>query len=150
MKKTLTSVTALLLLIWYSFSIIGFDVHTCNSSGEVYIATVVSGFSCEDIHPDHQHGRCGCHKHARTADEPEGIHTGMKSCCTGDFQVIMLTGTRSSDSSHERVCISPVSALIPQTDISQTFHTAVSFFYKPRPGTYVSRDTQAFYSIWRS
>ena len=41
MKNFLTSLTAILLVIWYSLSVIGFDVHTCIGSGETYVATVI-------------------------------------------------------------------------------------------------------------
>ena len=43
MKNLLTSLTAVLLVIWYSLSVIGFDVHTCSGSGESYVTTVIGG-----------------------------------------------------------------------------------------------------------
>ena len=53
MKALLIKLSAMLMVLWYSMSIIGFDVHTCNGSGKSFIATFVSGTGCEDIHPDH-------------------------------------------------------------------------------------------------
>ena len=47
MKGLLTKITAMLLVVWYSMSIIGFDIHTCSGSGESFVVTV-DGFIVSD------------------------------------------------------------------------------------------------------
>ena len=37
--------TAVLIVLWYFFSIVGFDVHTCSHTGKSYVATFV-GVKC--------------------------------------------------------------------------------------------------------
>lgn len=94
MKGIATKVTALLLIVWYSMSIIGFDIHTCNGSGESFVVTFVEGLECEDIHPEHHctKGSCCSHSHNGCEDtNQECIKT--RSCCSSDYQVLALTGT---------------------------------------------------------
>ena len=95
--------SALLLVLWYCFSVIGFGVHTCNTSGKSFVATVVSGFSCGDIHPEHNcsdhecHSDCNeCHTCACHSCE---VRTSVQSesCCTDEYHVLILTGSLSDD-----------------------------------------------------
>ena len=43
MKERLLRISALMLLIWYCFSVIGFNVHTCRASGDSFVTTVLTG-----------------------------------------------------------------------------------------------------------
>ena len=156
MKKVVAQVSALLLVIWYSLSVIGFDVHTCSTSGETFVATSASGFSCEDVHPEHRHHHgcrtgCACNKDSAEHDELSDSYA-KKSCCTVDYQVITLTGTRTDDSHRDYSdLISSVAYAEAATDYS-FFEISISgfdAFYKPRPGTIAPRDVQASYNIWR-
>ena len=105
MNDRILRFSALLLVLWYCFSVIGFGVHTCNASGRSFIATFVSGLSCEDIHPEHDcasdhadaggHACCCNHKHqtacCSTADQlPE--YSTEDSCCSNDYHVLTITG----------------------------------------------------------
>lgn len=96
-------ISAVLLLIWYSMSIIGFDIHTCCGSGRSFVATFISGLSCDEIHPDHNcdHDHCesdmdcsdACCSHANV-----NCTINPSSCCKDDFQVLDLTGTAANES----------------------------------------------------
>lgn len=155
MKNMFTCVTAVLLVVWYSLSVIGFDVHTCSADGETYIATVASGFSCEDIHPDshvdvdcHSHSDCGCcHRH--NAGEED---FNVLPCCTNDFQAIVLTGERCAHDSDEiylpgaEVAFAVMSA---GQDNSIIFDSGLRGYHRYRSRDIVSRNVQASYSIWR-
>lgn len=156
MKNLLTSLSALLLVVWYSLSIIGFDVHTCTASGEVYIATVASGFTCEDIHPaSHRtasgsgHSGCSCcHCHKEDASR-----VASESCCSDEYHAIVLTGVRGSQGADEDLLLqSPVAML--QIDCSDNisshiFNNGLRAFYKPGTGGLTPHDIQAVYNIWR-
>ena len=98
MKGILTKVTAMLLIVWYSMSIIGFGIHTCSGSGESFVVTFVEGLECEDIHPEHHCTKGSCCSHSHSCCDT-GTHTGIgpKSCCTSDYQVLALTGTVSDE-----------------------------------------------------
>ena len=154
MKKVLVKISALVLVIWYSFSVIGFDVHTCSGSGQTFIATVISGTDCEDIHPDHSKSPCRCchHNEDETHSEEDGIST--RPCCSDDWQMIVLTGVRASeghghlDEGHCGLCpcILGLHAEIIHSNIDVYGLRAL---YKPDSGDIVPLDMQRIYNIWR-
>lgn len=94
MKGLPVKITALLLMMWYSMSIIGFGVHTCSGSGESFVVTFVEGLECEDIHPEHHchKGACCSHSHSCCEDTAHE-KVAPESCCSSDYQVLALTGT---------------------------------------------------------
>ena len=157
MRNIVIQVSASLLMVWYSLSIIGFDVHTCNTSGETYIATIATGFSCEDLHPDHalhSHKCCCCHVDSDKAERfsESDSNLGMKSCCTGDFQVISLTGVPAGAEGNECACLS-VDVAMP-VFLSQSFSSDIlsvsrANYGGPPPEVYLSRGLQASYGVWR-
>lgn len=89
MKTVALKISSALMIVWYCFSIIGFDIHTCKGSGETFIATFISGMTCEDIHPEHRcdNGHC-------CASSIDG-----DSCCDDDIKILLLTGNRTDDDS---------------------------------------------------
>lgn len=98
MKGLPVKITALLLMMWYSMSIIGFGVHTCSGSGESFVVTFVEGFDCEDIHPEHHCHKGSCCSHSHGCCEHENhVSIKAKSCCSSDYQVLTLTGTVSDE-----------------------------------------------------
>ncbi len=152
MNARMLNISALLLVLWYSLSVIGFNVHTCNRSGERYIATVIGGTTCEDIHPEHIVKSCPCCHH-------EDKHTcqslDSKSCCTDDWQMIELTGVKISegqDSIYGYICELSHNALSTVT-IDNSFKFRLSAreraSYKPDSGKFRSLDYQEIYNIWR-
>lgn len=98
MRGLCAKILALLLVVWYSMSIIGFGVHTCSGSGESFVVTFVEGFDCEDIHPEHHctKGLCCSHHHSR-CDSEDYARVRSESCCTSDYQVLALTGAVSDE-----------------------------------------------------
>ena len=97
MRNVFLKICAGLLVVWYLTSVIGFAVHTCNASGRSFVATVLTGLSCDDIHPEHHcsHSHC-CAGHQETHDccESNDFQSLTKSsCCTNDFHVLLLTGS---------------------------------------------------------
>ena len=154
MKKVFTSFAAPLLLVWYLLSVIGFGVHTCFRTGETYIATVATGFSCEELHPDkhhHQKGHtCCCCSHEQTDTESVDSE-GVKSCCTSDFKVITLTGTRASDNdSSSGMPACHIALLSDETGSSGPFWSSlISTFHKARSSLSPLRDPRISYGVWR-
>lgn len=148
MKKILTDVTALLLVLWYSLSVIGFDVHTCSDSGDAYIATVASGFTCEDIHPGHGHSGCSCCHHHEADDDTHELGAG--SCCSDEFHVIIITGVKNGN--HDDACgIScPIQDMyFADAQGLQKITSFDSVFHKARSGSVPPADLQVKYGIWR-
>ena len=144
------------MLIWYSLSVIGFDVHTCSGSGETYIATVIGGTACDDIHPEHDEPSCGCcHKKCISEKQKDEDGFRTKSCCTDDWQMIYLTGLRVSDDK-EGTYVS-ISQLFPFAvcvlpDIQANLNFSRDPFHdfnKPRPKLVTGRACQEVYSVWR-
>ena len=152
MKGLLTKVTALLLVVWYSMSIIGFDVHTCSGSGESFVVTFVEGLECEDIHPEHHchKGYCCTHSHS-CCDVKASTAIKSKSCCTSDYQVLQLTGTMSDEKhgldnpyTSDHICsdIFEFKADVHDLQLISHFLAVLSFQWK-------MPDRQALLSIWR-
>ncbi len=114
MKNVVIKILAVLLTVWYSMSIIGFDVHTCNGSGRSFVATFAKGLACEDIHPEHSCEKASCcsdHHGSRCSGHVEdhsdcpfcdGMSIRAHSCCSSDYQVLALTGTVSQND-HEHL-----------------------------------------------
>ena len=154
MKNVFTYMTALLLVIWYSLSVIGFDVHTCSSNGDTYIATVISGTGCKDIHPDHDQKPCSCCHHDNCNDTHEAEQSvKTKPCCTDEWQMIVLTGLKTSDeqaSSPDCFYVSDVYGPGQHSD-SYLLRTMAHdrAFCKPDSGNIRCLDFQQIYSIWR-
>lgn len=155
MKNVMMKISAMLLVVWYCMSIIGFDVHTCMKSGESFVVTVLEGTDCGDIHPDHtcsadavSHCCCCCHH-----DETHA-HDGVASvedhdCCQDDIQVLVLTGGRSDDDGrHDMVSRYPSVAVDPYFSVSpRNFFNSLCFI--PDSGLIVPGESQSFLSVWR-
>ncbi len=153
MKKLWIKFTALVLLLWYCLSIIGFDIHTCRENGRSFVATFVDGMTCEEIHPEHscEHISCcsmahdDCCKH-----DCEGI--SAPSCCSDQYQVLALTGTNISESNQclgdlrgfdMAVCLSDLFAYCPK----QTNNNIN--LLRPESGAGRVCDRQAALKVWR-
>ena len=164
MKNVITYCLAAFMLVWYSLSVIGFDVHTCSDSGETYIATVISGTACDDIHPEHDeehneptcsccHKKCASEEHPQEHEDKDGLRT--RPCCTDDWQMIYLTGVKSGDDREETrnplsQLFSYADCMLPDVQANLNF-TGSPFrdFNKPRPKPVTVRTCQEVYSIWR-
>lgn len=152
-------ISALLLVVWYSMSIIGFDVHTCLSSGRTFIATFAEGISCADIHPEHHccktecreiHGH-DCHETSSCCHSEQEVDA--KKCCSNEYQVIHLSGCRSvSDTDSDDLDIRMV---YPTINNIVSYIASVAFpaekhqFWDPDSGAIQPFDYQSVYGIWR-
>jgi hypothetical protein len=147
MKNVFFKYLSALLAVWYCLSIIGFDVHSCNTTGNIFVNSVLSGTSCDEVHPEHDcegHGSCCCsHKCCDNDKADEG-------CCTNEIEVL--------DSE---------SVLYAEDDLCDLFCCAVDFSYfvndftqlldseaayvlcYPDPGERPLPDLQAVLNIWR-
>ena len=154
MKNVVTSITAMLLVVWYSLSVIGFDVHTCSGSGRTFIATVISGTDCEDIHPGHVKSPCRCCHHNEDDTDSDGEGIGTRPCCSDDWQMIVLTGVRTSEEhDHFDECSCGVCPCILDLH-AEIIHSSIDVYglralYKPGSGDFVPLDVQRTYNIWR-
>ena len=166
MKNLLTSLTAMLLVIWYSLSVIGFDVHTCSGSGESYVTTVIGGTTCDDIHPEHHKEACSCCHHGHDsrqaagaegtedADGTDGTEIATRPCCSDDWQMIVLTGCKTQEKhNHFDECNCghvPYILDISKGNIhSRTDIHSLRAFYSPDSGSFAQLDVQRSYNIWR-
>ncbi|MGM9735762.1 MAG: hypothetical protein ACI3ZL_05060 [Candidatus Cryptobacteroides sp.] len=103
-RKGLIKVSAFLLVLWYCFSVMGFDVHTCSLSDSQFVSTFIEGFGCEDIHPGHDCEHCSHHHDASCTDCGHG-HPGNHSdglfsendCCSNQYYLLWITGSRADD-----------------------------------------------------
>ena len=174
MRNVFIKILAMVLTVWYSMSIIGFDVHTCSGSGRSFVTSFIEGMTCEDIHPEHVcnpesccadahetdgHGCCG-HSHHEGMNTHsdclycDGMAFEAKSCCSNDYQVLHLTGTLSSDD-HRHYdecgcglcpCILPYSH---GNDTPLVFRNLIAYIQEPDSGLSAAGDRQAALSIWR-
>jgi hypothetical protein len=166
MRKMFVKYMSALLVVWYSLSIIGFDVHSCKSTGEVFVASLAGGIACEDVHPDHSckaHGSCcgqkvsACCSHDEHPccgheDNQTGSQVSRPDCCSNDLQVLLLTGMnvsheRDTDGAYMDEYVLDVD-LFAEMTIPAVQRPLITFLKHPDPGV-VMPDRQAFFSIWR-
>lgn len=153
MRNVFMKISALLLVMWYCMSIIGFDVHTCRESGRSFVTSCIVGTECEDIHPEHHHDHCcsGCGNHESSS---EGECVSSDECCTDDIQVLVLTGSNTNDG-HRHYdechcghcpcivdCLCGIHDFYAHLDICSKIHI-------PDSGFIAVEDAQPFLSIWR-
>ena len=167
MKRFLMNISAAILVVWYCMSIIGFDVHTCMSSGRTFVATFADGVACADIHPEHHcccascqdshhHDLPSCcssdndHKSAGEHHDSESID--VKSCCSNEYQAIQLSGCRTDND--ERYFSSkaflPCVMDIPVQYIAMTkYHADHIQFLDPDSGVLPPGEHCATFGVWR-
>ena len=163
MRKMFVKYMSALLVVWYSLSIIGFDVHSCKSTGEVFVASLAGGISCEDVHPEHScraHGSCcghdvvTCceHETKSCSDHQSESQVAKSDCCSNDLQILELTGVSVS---HERDTHKDLADeyvlnvdLFAEMTIPAVQRPLLTFLKHPDTGV-VMPDRQAFFSIWR-
>lgn len=164
MKNVVIKYLSGLMAVWYCLSIIGFDMHSCSATGEIFVSSIAAGVTCDDIHPEymcHEHGGCCGHRHIEpccshhgegTAEEVNVAEDHQK-CCTNDFKVLELTGTNSYEN-QEQFCQSVsvtcqyaglclASGMLPEA-------ADCCIKYSLRSDSRVAMpDTQAYLNIWR-
>ncbi|MGM9785475.1 MAG: hypothetical protein ACI3ZS_01360 [Candidatus Cryptobacteroides sp.] len=159
-RKGLIKVSAFLLVLWYCFSVIGFDVHTCAVSDSQFVSTFIEGFDCEDIHPGHECSHC-CDHHDAGCQDCHKSHPGNHSdgtysendCCSNHYHVLWITGSRSDDDHrHYDECHCGHCPCIEATAsvVSPVFMPQFSFSFIDSAGLIVpSRDVLSVSGVWR-
>ncbi len=156
MKNVIIKTLAVMLTVWYSMSVIGFDVHTCSDSGRSFVVTFIEGMTCGEIHPDDScdaaschgnHESCGCH-------HTEGFSFRAKSCCSNDYQALALTGTVTAQS-HDHFdecgcghcpCVGFAVCEIPAANIA---NSTTAYIQGPESGAGTACERQASLHVWR-
>lgn len=155
MKGIFTKITALLLIVWYSMSIIGFGVHTCSGSGKSFIVTFVEGFACEDVHPEHHCSKGSCCSHSHSDNDSDNhLCVKSKACCSSDYQVLALTGTVSDEKNGNDTDRASAYCWYAEQGVSDPFHGLIRPQVVSDCYGYLSRcgricDRQAVLSVWR-
>ena len=149
MKNMLLKYMSALLAVWYCLSIIGFDVHSCASTGNTFVSSILAGTSCEDIHPEHDctcHGSC-CHSHEEPSSD--GIEKNH-DCCTNEIEVLESEGVaHSNDEVYGTLCCSFEFSYI-KSDLSVFLRECTyEVFCHPDSWDVVRPDQQAVLSVWR-
>lgn len=144
MKKALMKISALLLVVWYCLSIIGFDVHTCGETSRSFVHMSFISHSCEDIHDD---------DHCDSHHEEQAEHHHTDDCCEDEYQVISLTGLRSDDDHNDfgSCDFTYGPSFMASTNGSSVLYAEVldsKYPDIPDSGLIVP-DVQAFLSTWR-
>lgn len=155
MRKMLVKYMSALLVVWYSLSIIGFDVHSCKSTGEVFVASLAGGIACEDVHPDHSckaHGSCCGHQAQSHQEHHDDSQVAKEDCCSNALQVLELTGVyasseRPTDNNHSYEYVLNVD-LVAETMVPSVQRPLLTFLKHPDTGV-ITPDRQAFFNIWR-
>lgn len=154
MRSIVMKYLAALLVVWYSLSIIGFDVHSCTKTGETFVASIAAGVSCEDIHPEHScssHGSCCGHDKGCCGHDGRNKVTS-DDCCQDDFHVLAFTGAVSPNDYRYDDCASDFVAYATEC-LAQILVPACSnedFIKFKDPGSGITvPDKQALLSIWR-
>lgn len=156
MKNMAVKISAFIVALWYCVSIIGFDVHHCAGSGRSFVATFLTGLTCADIHPEHHcsHSHCCAdegHHDCCGAEAEESF--GPSSCCTNDFQVLLLTGTSGSDDDRHENAMT-LQYMCALTSLPADVHVSAGSYLGgypkiPDSGLIVPEDIQSVLGIWR-
>lgn len=158
MRKASVKIISMLMVLWYCVSIIGFDVHTCNASGRSFVSTLLSGYTCEDIHPEHScisHGHDCCHDHGCCSHDEDcrGGDDSLESssCCQDNISILSITGLnhndgqRDYDAAFAGLCAGiPAYDILPSSGDEDSVRIPIS-----GSGLLVPGDSQAVLGIWR-
>ena len=167
MKDRILRSSALLLVLWYCFSVIGFGVHTCNASGRSFIATFVIGFTCEDVHPEHDctsdHRNavlhdCCCHHHeseqyeaaCSSADAHLPEYDVEDCCCSNDYHVLTITGNTIEEDDKNIISIESIECPVFLSTLDFPVFKADDFYrnkYKPDFRSLYIRDVLSLNSV---
>ena len=164
MKDRILRFSALLLMLWYCFSVIGFGIHTCRASDRSFVATFISGLTCADIHPEHEcdkehcsesavHHCCGS-AHADDEccrSEEDGMSLKQETCCSNDYLVLSITGNLIDSEGHGTYLTDVIS--FPSISLVPSVFNQDLFLYRyhhiPDSGPGVHWDMQSLLNIWR-
>ena len=165
MKDRVLRFSALLLVIWYCFSVIGFGIHTCKASERSFVATFISGLTCADIHPEHKCDKGHCCSHASheccedhahdggccgdSADDGMSLHA--PSCCSNDYLALVNTGCETDNEARSGLVQSEfaLSVIDVASDDFQSNIPLQKYRHKPDSGPWLNADIQSLLGVWR-
>ena len=149
MKNVIIRIMSLLVILCYSLSIIGFDVHTCKGSGRSFVVAFFEGMNCEDIHPEHDcsdHGTC-CRHHESSCC---GDHEEDDDCCTNEIEVLDTVVVTNADEDGHILFPEMLSCLFIECNYDVLlFPESIESSYIPDSGRVIQPDCQAVLNIWR-
>lgn len=149
MKNVFLKYMSALLAVWYCLSIIGFDVHSCETTGDTFVASVLNGTTCDDIHPEHdcdRHGSC-CHSHEDQDDD----NIEDDGCCKNEIEVLECDVLTCAGDDDFIQLGEAVACLFVESDYTTLLNGDVVSYvsYCPDSGDLLQSDSQAVLSIWR-
>lgn len=158
MKKLVMKYVSAVMALWYLVGIMGFDVHSCTVTGDVFVQPVLAGMTCDDVHPDHDcagHGSCCghshscCHSHGQKSETTLSDDSSLE-CCTNEIEVLDVSGVQSARSFHDDdKCDCGYCPCIEQVVSISVYQSASNVLYKiPYSGIAVP-ERQALLNIWR-
>ena len=157
MKKFMMKISAMLLVVWYCLSIIGFGVHTCKGSGQTFVITFAESSSCADIHPEHHcskshSSRCHCCESYNHCFDSARTTVDVQKCCSNEYRMIYLSGCRQSvESDFNKLDVGPVCINIPVysvSDCSASLYAENLQFWDPCIWELIPCDYQVTYGVW--
>lgn len=149
MKNIILKYASALLAVWYCMSIIGFDVHSCEATGDTFVSSVLVGTTCDDIHPEHD---CCCHDTCCSAHESSccGDHEEEDDCCTNEIEVLdSVVVTNAEEDDHIQYSEMLSCLFIESNYDVLLFSESIEISYNPDSGRVMSPDCQAILNIWR-
>lgn len=149
MKNVVLKYMSALLAVWYCLSIIGFDVHSCETTGDTFVTSVLAGTTCDDIHPEHDccsHGSC-CGDHESSCC---GDHDEDDDCCTNEIEVLDSVVVTNADEDDDVQFSQMLSCLFIESSYDVLlFIESIESSYIPDLGRVIQPDHQAVLNIWR-
>lgn len=148
-------VTAILVLLWYCFGIIGFNVHTCSSSDSSFIVTFLEDMSCDAIHPTEQCAPvktcCCCCDHAPAPSSSSNESFEASDCCTNDYQVLTVTADRVDEAQKLSAPVAPfaASASYPHSGLQADSYLSGSRINGPPLSSREIRGLHLVCNVWR-
>ena len=147
MKKIFMKYFAAVLALWYLLGVMGFTVHSCQTTGETFVISLLSGVSCEDVHPGDdccEDGGCSC-GHTQKGESTD--------CCSNEIEILDLPTVQSSSENNglQDVDLQPVS--MPCTEVSSISSYITDAFsnncstpdFEP-----IVYEGQAYLGVWRN
>lgn len=149
MKNLVLKYASALLAVWYCLSIIGFDVHSCEATGDVFVNSILTGTSCDDIHPEDEcceHGTC-CGNHGSSCCDDQQKDD---DCCTNQIEVLDDVVVTNADEDEAAQFSETLSCMFVESNYDVlVFSESIEFSYEPDSGHVTLPDCQAVLNIWR-
>lgn len=152
MKGLFLKYMSALLAVWYCVSIVGFDVHSCDATGNTFVSSLLSGTACEDIHPEHDcdcHSSC-CKSHKCDHEIPSSAEKEDDDCCSNEIEVLDSEGVQTQHEEYLEMNDCIVFQYNECVHCSR-LHADAEYIVclQPDSGGILEPDIQAVLNIWR-